>query len=138
MFELHPQLAKDCFVICDLELSRILLMNDSQYPWIIQVPRVEKAKEVIDLTPQQQQTLWLESALLSKALQSEFTPHKLNVAALGNMVEQLHIHHIARFTDDPAWPKPVWGVAPTVAYSDQQAEAVIEKIRHQLINKEAS
>ena len=128
MFELHPQLDKDCFHVCDLALSRILLMNDSQYPWLIQVPMLENVKEVIDLTQQQQQTLWLESAQIDHCLTGAFSPDKLNVAALGNMVPQLHIHHIARFSDDPAWPKPVWGIGPAIPYEREQAEELIEKL----------
>ena len=129
MFELHPQLAKDCFQVCDLTLSRVLLMNDRQHPWLIQVPMLENSKEVIDLNSKQQQTLWIESALIDECLKACFSPDKLNVAALGNMVPQLHIHHIARYVNDPAWPKPVWGVNPAVPYENGQAEELIEKLK---------
>ena len=132
MFELHPQLAKDCDTVCDLSLCTMLLMNDSQYPWLILVPKVKDIREVIDLTPSQQQILWQESAMVSKALQCVCNPDKLNVAALGNMVPQLHIHHIARFTTDKAWPAPVWGVCPAIPYDDGKKSEFINALKQQL------
>lgn len=117
MFELHPQLAKDCIEVCDLQLCKVLLMNDQQYPWFILVPMKNDIKEVIDLTEAEQQLLWQESAKISHVLKDTFSPDKLNVAALGNMVPQLHVHHVARFTNDIAWPGPIWGVKPPVPYS---------------------
>lgn len=95
-------------------------MNDSQYPWFILVPRKAGATEIIDLSAQEQIQLTQESAKLSHLLQSVFSPDKLNIAALGNMVAQLHIHHIARFKTDCAWPNPVWGYSPAVPYTDEQ------------------
>lgn len=129
MFTLAPELERDCIELADWPLCKVLLMNDSQYPWFILVPRKEGLKEIIDLSEHEQVTLTQESAKLSCMLKTVFKPHKLNVAALGNMVPQLHIHHIARFEDDPAWPKPVWGVNPSVPYTDEQ----IEKIKASLI-----
>lgn len=134
MFTLHPQLQQDCFVVTELPLSVVLLMNDSQYPWTILVPRVEQVKEVIDLSTKQQQQLWCESAWLSRALQQQYHPDKLNIAALGNMVPQLHIHHIARFKQDAAWPQPVWGKFPPVPYTESEAREQIEAIKSQLEN----
>jgi len=118
--------------VTELPLSLLLLMNDSQYPWTILVPRVEQVKEVIDLSTEQQQQLWCESAWLSRALQQQYRPDKLNIAALGNMVPQLHIHHIARFKHDVAWPQPVWGKYPPVPYTDSEASKQIEAIKSQL------
>ncbi len=132
MFQLAPELARDCFVVTELPLCRVLLMNDSQYPWLILVPKVEGTREIIDLSEAQQLQLWQESAQVSRILQSLFNADKLNVAALGNMVPQLHIHHIARFKTDVAWPKPVWGQHPAVAYSDDAAQALIEKLQQAL------
>jgi len=132
MFELHPQLVKDCIHITDLELSRILLMNDSQYPWLIQVPMLEGITEIIDLSLAQQQLLWQESAKLSEVLRQECNPDKLNVAALGNMVPQLHIHHIARFKQDPAWPAPVWGQFPPKAYAKSTLDKLVQNLRQKL------
>lgn len=119
-FELASELQRDCITLADWPLCKVLLMNDSQYPWFILVPRISGLKEIIDLTDTQQKTFWLESAKLSELLRDVFNPDKLNVAALGNMVPQLHVHHIARFTTDIAWPKPVWGLRSPVAYSDEQ------------------
>ncbi len=116
----------------ELPLSLVLFMNDSQYPWTILVPRVEQVKEVIDLSTEQQQQLWCESAWLSRALQQQYHPDKLNIAALGNMVPQLHIHHIARFKLDAAWPQPVWGKFPPVPYTQSEANTQIDAIRTQL------
>ncbi|MBE0350440.1 HIT domain-containing protein [Pseudoalteromonas lipolytica] len=119
-FSLAPELQRDCIELADWPLCKVLLMNDSQYPWFILVPREAGLKEIIDLCETQQVTLLRESAKLSKLLQQVFNPDKLNVAALGNMVPQLHIHHIARFKTDAAWPAPVWGKLPAVPYSDEQ------------------
>ena len=119
-FSLAPELQRDCIELADWPLCKVLLMNDSQYPWFILVPREAGLKEIIDLSETQQVTLLRESAKLSKLLQQIFNPDKLNVAALGNMVPQLHIHHIARFKTDAAWPAPVWGKLPAVPYSDEQ------------------
>ena len=132
MFVLHPQLKKDCIQVCELPLSLVLLMNDSQFPWLIQVPRLADITEVIELTEQQQNSLWQESALLDRALQALYQPDKLNLAALGNMVPQLHIHHIARFKHDLAWPGPVWGKVPAVPYEPDALEKTVEGLRQQI------
>jgi len=121
-FSLAPELQRDCIELADWPLCKVLLMNDSQYPWFILVPRVAGVKEIIDLSEELQITLLQESGKLSKLLQQVFSPDKLNIAALGNMVPQLHVHHIARFTTDPAWPAPIWGKLPAVPYSDEQIE----------------
>lgn len=128
MFELHPQLAKDCIEICDFELCKVLLMNDKQYPWFILVPQRADIRETIDLSEAEQQLLWQESAKMSHILKDVFSPDKLNVAALGNMVPQLHVHHIARFTTDAAWPAPVWGKHPAVPYTDEEISALKSKL----------
>ncbi|KID54736.1 histidine triad (HIT) protein [Pseudoalteromonas luteoviolacea CPMOR-1] len=119
-FELAPELQRDCIELAQWPLSTVLLMNDSQYPWFILVPKVDGAREIIDLNEHQQQQFWQESKQLSELLIEVFSPDKLNVAALGNMVPQLHVHHIARFTHDVAWPKPVWGLYPAIPYTDEQ------------------
>lgn len=121
-FELAKELQRDCILMAEWPLCTVLLMNDSQYPWFILVPRVAGAKEIIDLPESQQVQFWQESGKLSQLLQDTFTPDKLNVAALGNMVPQLHVHHIARFKTDIAWPKPVWGLYPAKPYSDEEIE----------------
>jgi diadenosine tetraphosphate (Ap4A) HIT family hydrolase len=126
MFKLHAQLAKDCAFVCDLPLCQVLLLNDRQYPWLILVPRIAEIKEIIDLSASQQQLLWQESAHVSTVLQTLYKGDKLNVAALGNMVPQLHIHHIVRYTSDVSWPKPVWGQVPAIPY---EADALTERLR---------
>ncbi len=129
MFTLHPQLQKDCHLVCELPLSLVLLMDDSQYPWLIQVPRVADTTEIIELDEAQQATLWRESALLSRTLQALYQPDKLNLAALGNMVPQLHIHHIARFHNDLAWPGPIWGKVATKPYDQTSLTTRIAELR---------
>ena len=129
MFELDPRLHNDTFFVCDLSLCRVLLMNDSQFPWLILVPMKNDIAEIIDLSEEEQVTLLRESALASKALQALFSPLKLNVAALGNVVRQLHVHHVARYDTDCAWPKPVWGNQPTVAYETSKAQTLVESIQ---------
>lgn len=119
-FTLAAELARDCIEITDWPLCKVLLMNDSQYPWFILVPRKAGLKEIIDLSEQDQIIFLQESAKLSHLLRTVFKPDKLNVAALGNMVAQLHVHHIARFETDAAWPAPIWGKHPAVGYTDEQ------------------
>lgn len=134
-FVLDPQLAKDCFEICDLPLSKILLLNDSQYPWFVQVPRINHVSEIVDLNEAQQSQLWYESRVLSELLVAQFEPHKLNIAALGNIVSQLHVHHIVRYHHDASWPKPVWGASPSVTYDTGSQIKIIDTMRSQLEQK---
>jgi len=105
MFQLHPQLAQDTLPLGRFQLCRLLLMNDSNYPWFILVPEREHIREVHELSDADRRELWDESAILSRALTAVFKPDKLNIAALGNQVQQLHVHHIVRYTHDPAWPR---------------------------------
>ncbi len=128
MFLLHPRLESDCIFLGDLPLSRLLLMNDSRYPWCILVPRREDLLEVYELEHEEQAQLWQESAVLGKAMMSAFGGDKLNLAALGNLVPQLHLHHIVRYRDDAAWPGPVWGVGAPAAYEEKQLAEVRERL----------
>ena len=128
LFKLHTQLNTDTVTLGNLPLCQVLLMNDSQYPWLILVPRREDVMEIYQLTRQDRQQLEIESNLISELLMTHFNGDKFNVAALGNVVEQLHIHHIVRFKTDPAWPKPVWGTLPTIAYTD----AALNQRAHEL------
>ncbi len=128
MFELHNQLAADTVELGDLPLCRVLLMNDSQYPWLILVPRREGLRELYELSEQDRQQFVLESDLVSRILTTVFAAEKLNVAALGNMVPQLHVHHIARYRADVAWPKPVWGQFPAKPYSDEALQSRCEQL----------
>lgn len=124
-FVLHPQLAADTFEIGRLALSRVLLMNDSRFPWLILVPERADLVDLIDLRVTDHARLTDEIRLVSTALREAFRPDKLNVAALGNMVPQLHVHVIARFRNDAAWPRPVWGGAPAPPY---EAAAAVKRI----------
>ncbi|MDQ7001266.1 MAG: HIT domain-containing protein [Ghiorsea sp.] len=126
---LHPKLAQDCLILGQFDLCALLLMNDSQYPWFILVPQRENINEVHHLPQQEQQQLMVESCLLATALEQAFQADKINIAALGNMVPQLHIHHIARYKSDAAWPKPVWGLHPAVAYQDDERDIVVQHLK---------
>lgn len=128
MFKLDSQLERDTIALASLPLCELLLMNEANYPWIILVPRREGLRELVELADTDQQQYLRESNAVAKLLQSQFAAYKLNIAALGNMVEQLHIHHIARFKEDVAWPKPVWGAVPAVVYSEDKLGEVIELI----------
>lgn len=128
-FELHPQLAADTVLVGDLPLCRLLLMNDRQYPWTILVPRRAGLREIYELHESDQLRFWRESAQLSQTLMRVFSGDKLNVAALGNMVPQLHVHHIVRFKDDPAWPAPVWGKHPAQPYDSATLNERLQLLR---------
>ena len=132
-FSLAPQLAADCEWIVDLDLCKVLLLKDANYPWLVLVPQVPNCKEIIDLSDKQQAVFWRESDKVSRVLQQLFTPDKLNIAALGNMVPQLHIHHIARYKDDIAWPKPVWGQHPAKSYDATLLTERVAQIKQQLM-----
>ncbi len=128
-FTLHPRLAADTYRLGDLPLSRLILMNDKRFPWLILVPRQQEIREIIDLPPPERAILIEEIAGVSTALKAITKCGKLNVGALGNMVPQLHIHVIARFEGDAAWPGPVWGSGPPAAYQTQEAERLIDEVR---------
>jgi len=129
MYELHSQLAKDTIQIGQFELCDVLLMNDDRYPWVILVPRRGNVREIHQLSEAEQQRLLQESSFVSHAMTQLFSAHKMNIAALGNMVEQLHLHHVARFTSDFAWPKPVWGIGDTMPYSEVAAKAMLSQLK---------
>ena len=124
MIALHPQLKKDCFVLGEFSLCTLLLLDDANYPWFILLPNREGAREIHLLTEPDQQQLMAESMYFSRCLQQVFQPDKLNIAALGNVVPQLHIHHIARFRNDACWPAPVWGAVDAIPYQPAQRETI--------------
>jgi diadenosine tetraphosphate (Ap4A) HIT family hydrolase len=126
---LHPQLERDTQTLGDLPLSRVLVMNDANYPWLILVPRKAGITEVIDLDEAAQAQLMTEVTGVARALRDVTACHKLNIAALGNAVPQLHVHIIARFRHDPAWPKPVWGAAPPRVYERNELDNFIAPLR---------
>ena len=129
---LHPQLAADTTVVCELALSRLLVMNDANFPWLILVPRRLGASEIIDLGAEQA-LLMDEIACVSRALKDETHCDKLNVAAIGNVVPQLHVHVVARRKDDAAWPKPVWGALPRRDYESAALECFVAAIRDRVL-----
>ena len=128
-FPLNPQLEKDCVVLGDLPLCRVLLMNDTTYPWCILVPRVTDIEELFQLVDELQVQVALESGILSRYMNDLFEADKMNVAALGNKVRQLHIHHVVRKQNDAVWPEPVWGKVPAQPYSDNELAEMREKFQ---------
>jgi diadenosine tetraphosphate (Ap4A) HIT family hydrolase len=129
MAELPPQLKKDCLLIGRFALCRLLLMRDANYPWFILVPDREGVREIFELAEADQLQLLRESSRLSAVLAERFRADKLNIAALGNVVPQLHVHHIVRYRHDPAWPAPVWGRLPPSAYTAERLAAVLDTLR---------
>ncbi len=128
-WHLHPQLAEDTVPIIELALCEVRLMDDANHPWLVLVPRVAEVTELIDLDAAQRVQLTTEIDAASRALKSLFKPDKLNIAALGNLVPQLHVHVIARFHNDIAWPRPVWGVANACPYAPEQLVERVEALQ---------
>jgi diadenosine tetraphosphate (Ap4A) HIT family hydrolase len=129
---LHPQLARDTIELGDLPLSRVLIIKDANYPWLLLVPRRRDAVEIIDLDEVEQAELMVETARASRALKSVTECDKLNIAALGNAVPQLHVHVIARRKFDKAWPRPVWGVAQPLAHDAAELDRFMHAMRKNL------
>jgi len=130
--EIHAQLQADCLAIGRFPLCYLLLSRDANYPWCILVPDREGITEIHQLTDAEQQQLIRESSRLARALEKAFSPDKLNIAALGNIVPQLHIHHLVRYRTDPAWPAPVWGKVAPRPYGEQQLAALLGKLGSEL------
>lgn len=131
-FPLDPRLEADTHAVGELPLSRLLLMDDARYPWLILVPRIAGARELIDLDRDDRGALLDEVAAISRVLETKLRPDKINVAALGNVVAQLHVHLIARFADDAVWPQPVWGRGERVPYTAADAAARLAQLRADL------
>lgn len=131
-FTLHERLAADTFLIGSLHLCEVLLMNDARFPWVILVPRVIGARDIIDLPEEGISHLNHESVITQRALRSLFSPDKLNVAAIGNVVPQLHVHHIARYTTDSEWPAPVWGRGTAQPYAPSARDERLAALREAL------
>lgn len=127
-FHLHHRLQADTISIGQTGLSEILLMNDATWPWVLLVPRREGVREIYELDELDQARLLRESSALGRGMMALFGGDKLNVAALGNMVPQLHLHHIVRFEGDPAWPGPVWGKSAPVPYDAEQLERRLSEL----------
>jgi diadenosine tetraphosphate (Ap4A) HIT family hydrolase len=128
-FQLHPRLQQDCIVIGSFELSLLLLMNDNHYPWFILVPQRADITEIYQLDASARQLLQTESCLLAQTLAVVYQADKMNIAAIGNLVPQLHLHHVVRYQTDAAWPAPVWGKFAAKPYSDEQISAHKQRVR---------
>ena len=137
VFRLHERLKADTIGLGSTSLCEIRLMNDSTWPWVLLVPAVTGIREIYQLSADQQHQLARESSALSEAMMDVFGGDKMNVAALGNMVPQLHLHHIVRFEGDPGWPGPVWGKQAPVAYSDEELAQVRSRLAPVLAELEA-
>lgn len=131
-FVLHPQLARDTVLLGELVLCRVLIVNDANYPWLMLVPRRADIVEIIDLDEVERAQLMTEIALVGNALKEVTQCDKLNVAALGNVVPQLHVHLIARRKTDVAWPKPVWGAAQAVPVDPVDLDLFVKAMREKL------
>jgi len=129
IFKLHPQLAKDCEVVGELEVNLVLLLNNSQLPWFILVPKIANATELYELDKEIQQKITEESRVFSEAIMAFYKGDKLNLATIGNVVPQLHIHHIVRYKNDPCWPDVVWGNLPPLSYEKSAKEQRILQIK---------
>lgn len=134
-FQLHPRLQQDCISIGRFDLCRLLMMNDSQYPWFILVPEIADISELYQLNNAQRDIFMAESCYLAENLAVLFHADKMNIANIGNMVEQLHIHHIVRYQTDSAWPAPVWGKFAAVPYTNEQIMERTSQLKTQLAEK---
>ena len=132
MFRLDSQLENDTVLVAELPLCLVLLNKDANYPWCILVPKREGVREVHELSQEERLGLSEESCVLAQAMEAIFSPYKMNVAALGNVVSQLHIHHIARYKHDVAWPQPVWGLFDAVPYVQDRMDEIIQSLREEL------
>lgn len=131
-FTLHPRLDADTVPVTSLGLCRVLLMQDCRFPWLVLAPEKPDLRDLHDLDTNDQITAMAEIDVVSRALAAIHSPDKMNVAALGNMVPQLHIHVIARFTTDAAWPGPVWGVGEAEAYETEALAEILGTLRNAL------
>ena len=131
-WSLNPQLEKDTISIGDLPLSRVLVIKDANYPWLLLVPRRANTVEIVDLSEVEQAQLMTEVSRVARALKEVTRCDKLNIAALGNLVPQLHVHVIARRAGDAAWPRPVWGVMPPLAHDAEEVQNFISALRRKI------
>ena len=127
-FEIDSQLKQTSYPLVSLSVCDLRLVDDQRWPWLLIIPRVPHAVELIDLSPELRGGVWLEIDHVARVMRDQFSPHKLNIAALGNQVRQLHIHCIARFPDDDAWPNPVWGVGESIPYGSDLLTARLNNL----------
>lgn len=128
-FEIDSQLKQTSYPLISLGVCDLRLVDDQRWPWLLIIPRVPHAVELIDLSPDLRSEVWLEIDHVARVMRDQFSPQKLNIAALGNQVRQLHIHCIARFPDDDAWPNPVWGVGESVPYDSELLAARLNSLK---------
>ena len=133
-FALHPDLQRDGIVVGSFDLCLVLLINDSAYPWFVLVPQRDNIKDAIDLNESDYDLLSRESRVFGMAIKKIFAGDKLNVAALGNMTPQLHVHHIVRFKDDAAWPAPIWGFQKMTPYDEAALNSTLERVQEAKID----
>lgn len=131
-FSLHPQLVRDTCALGQFPLCRVLLLNEAHYPWVIAVPQRDAIREIYELTILDQQQLLSESVSIGRVMMQIYVGDKLNVGALGNLVPQLHLHHIVRRREDPAWPGPAWGHAPLTAYAPAELNSTAQALAQAL------
>ena len=135
MFELHPHLVADTVPVGQFRLSLVRLQKDGNYPWLILVPKRENMREIFHLSEEDQLQLARESSHLSQVMTSVFAPTKMNIAAIGNIVPQLHIHHVARYEGDAAWPASVWGVKEPTSYEPEKLKKTLERLHASLVGE---
>jgi diadenosine tetraphosphate (Ap4A) HIT family hydrolase len=131
-WQLHPDIVRDTVEVARLALCRVGLLNDSTYPWLVLSPMLPGLRDLHDVPAAHHGALMAEITRASRALQQLYAPDKINVAALGNVVPQLHVHVIARFRGDPAWPKPVWGQVPARSYEKAALDELLDRLRPRL------
>ncbi|MGZ8919227.1 MAG: HIT domain-containing protein [Methylobacter sp.] len=136
-FQLHPRLQQDCIDIGQVSLCRLMMMKDSQYPWFILVPEIADKQEIYQLSKAERELLLEESCYLAENLATFYKADKMNIAAIGNMVPQLHIHHIVRYKTDKAWPEPVWGKFAAAPYTEEQIADTLIRLKELLKIKQA-
>lgn len=133
IFSIDPQLTQTSYPVVSLDVSEIRLVDDQRWPWVLVIPRVPHAVELIDVSPELRTEIWLEIDHVARVLRDQFSPDKLNVAALGNQVRQLHVHVIGRYRDDAAWPNPVWGVGDAIPYEADSLNARLSALTQALL-----
>jgi|TARA_B110000208_G_scaffold136681_1_gene165162 diadenosine tetraphosphate (Ap4A) HIT family hydrolase len=135
MFQLHERLMTDTLLVGEFPLCLLLLSRDANYPWTILVPKRADIKEIYQLNSADRHQLLHESCVLAEAMQGLFSPDKLNIATIGNMVPQLHMHHVARTKTDAAWPGPVWGAVTAIDYSEETLASIQVSLQTRLANE---
>ena len=128
-FVIDSQLKQTSYPLTSLDVCDLRLVDDQRWPWLLIIPRVAHAVELIDISPDLRAQVWLEIDHVGRVMRDQFSPHKLNIAALGNQVRQLHVHCIARFPEDEAWPNPVWGVGDSVPYDSELLNSRLTALR---------